>query len=379
MTESRPHIVLRVRSVLGALWLACGLLFFPAVAFSAIGDVISVFSPPGGAPWGMAWDGANLWIVDRSDNRIYEVTTTGTVLSSFVTPDNTSRGLTWDGTNLRLSDNVTDLIYEINTTGTVLSSFPSVGPTPLGLTWDGVNLWVVQHNLGSMYEMTTTGAVVSSFPIPVTPQVGVTWDGTNLWLTKASTIEEWTTTGTLLSSFASPCTNTRGITFDGTNFWIACDGGGPNDFIYQLEGPGASFSIVKRAFWADGTPIPSGATIPSGVGFKYLLYINNQDIARSDVSVRDVLDPAFQYQAGTIQADNSVAECAAAVCTVADEQTIFTAVDGAAFLSDAVDGDIASYTGASLSVDAGDGNVANAQLNINADAVWAVLFSVKMP
>jgi len=379
MIESCPHFIVRMRTLLVALWLASGLLFFPAAAFSATGDVISVFSPPGGGPWGMAWDGANLWIVDHDTDRVYEVTTTGTVLSSFVTPDNTSRGLTWDGTNLWLSDNTTDLIYEIDTTGTVLSSFPSVGLNPLGLTWDGDNLWVVQQNLGSMYEMTTTGTVVSSFPISVTPQVGVTWDGTNLWLTKGNTIEEWTTTGTLVSSFASPCSNTRGITFDGTNFWIACDGGGPNDFIYELEGPTTSLSIVKRAFWPNGTPIPTGATIPSGVEFKYLLYINNQDVARSDVSVRDVLDPAFQYQTGTIQADNSVAECAAAVCTVAEEQTIFTAVDGAAFLSDAVDGDVASYTGASSSVDAGDGNLANAQLNIDADTVWAVLFSVKMP
>ncbi len=59
--------------------------------------------------------------------------------------------------------------------------------------------------------------------------------------------------------------------------------------------------------------------------------------------------------------------------------TIFTAADGAAVLTDAVDGDVASYTGASTSVDAGNENVANLQLDINADAVWALLFSVKMP
>ena len=351
--------------------------FHSTAAFSATGDVISVFSPPGNAPWGMAWDGANLRIVDKSDDRVDEVTTAGTVLSSFATlPD--AKGLTWDGTNLWLADHVANRIYEINTAGTVLSSFPSVGGEPQGLTWDGVNLWVVQRNLGLIYEMTTAGVVVSSFPIPVTPEVGLTWDGTNLWLTKASTIEEWTRTGILVSSFASPCTNTRGITFDGTNFWIACDGGGPNDFIYELEGPAPSFSITKRAFSPDGTPIPTGATIPSGVEFKFLLYINNQGIARSDVSVRDVLDPAFQYEAGTIQVDNSVAACVAAVCTAAEELTIFAAVDGAGFLSDAVDSDVGSYTGASLSVDAGNQNVANLQLDINANVVWAILFSVKM-
>ena len=137
--------------------------------------------------------------------------------------------------------------------------------------------------------------------------------------------------------------------------------------------------LLKRAFWTDSTPIPTGATIPSGVELKYLLYVNNPGAALSDVTVRDVLDPAFLYQAGTIQVDNSVAECVLAVCTTAEELAIFTAVDGAPFLSDAVDGDAASYTGASLSVDAGNGNVGNLQLDINADAVWAILFSVKMP
>ncbi len=139
-------------------------------------------------------------------------------------------------------------------------------------------------------------------------------------------------------------------------------------------------TLTKSAFWTDGTPIPSGATIPGSVEFKYMLYINNPDDVRTDISVRDVLDPAFQYQAETIQVDNSVAACAAAVCTAAEELAIFTAVDGAAFASDAVDGDVASYTAASSSVDAGDENVANLQrVDINAEAVWAIMFSVKMP
>ena len=140
-----------------------------------------------------------------------------------------------------------------------------------------------------------------------------------------------------------------------------------------------SLDIVKRAFWPDGTPIPTGATIPSGVEFKYLLYVNNPGAAISDVTVRDVLDPVFVYQAGTIQVDNSLADCAVSTCTAGEELAIFTAADATAFLTDAADADVASYTGASLSVDAGNGNVANLQLDINANAIWAILFSVKMP
>jgi hypothetical protein len=167
-----------------------------------------------------------------------------------------------------------------------------------------------------------------------------------------------------------------------TDGWISTENNNQSDpdNFYTL-GPQTQqpLDFVKRAFWPDGIVIPTGATLPRGVEFKYLLYINNPDIARADVSVRDVLDAAFQYQVGTIQADNSVAECAATICTVGEELAIFTAADGAAFLSDAADGDVASFTGAGPSVDAGDGNVANAQLNINPDAVWALLFSVKIP
>jgi Domain of unknown function (DUF2341)/Concanavalin A-like lectin/glucanases superfamily len=164
--------------------------------------------------------------------------------------------------------------------------------------------------------------------------------------------------------------------------WISTGNNNQSDpDNFYILGPQIQFALefVKRAFWPDGTPIPTGATLPRGVEFKYLLYINNPDFARADVSVRDVLDAAFQYQAGTIQADNSVAECAVAICTVGEELAIFTAADAATFLSDATDGDVASFNGAGPSIDAGDGIVANAQLNIDPDAVWALLFSVKMP
>ncbi len=93
--------------------------------------------------------------------------------------------------------------------------------------------------------------------------------------------------------------------------------------------------------------------------------------------MRDALDAAFLYQPGTIRVDNSVAECALVACTAGEELTIFAAVDGAAVLSDALGDDVVSY--AAPNIDAGDGNAGNLQLDINADMVWAILFSVEMP
>ena len=136
-------------------------------------------------------------------------------------------------------------------------------------------------------------------------------------------------------------------------------------------------ALFKRAFSLDGTPIPMGSTLPKGVEFNFLLYINNQNEARTDVSIQDVLDPAFAYQPGTIRDDNTVVACAAAACTPAEEAAIFAAVTAAPLLSDAVDGDVAGLTGGNT-IDAGDQNQANVQLDIAANRIWALLFSVKM-
>ena len=124
------------------------------------------------------------------------------------------------------------------------------------------------------------------------------------------------------------------------------------------------------------TPIASGTTIPTGVPFKFMIYINNRAAARGDVSLRDVLDPAFSYQAGTMKVTNGIVACAADTCTAPEESGIFTVVDGVAAASDGVDADVVSISGATI--DVGDANVANGQLNVSANSVWALVFDVQM-
>ncbi len=134
--------------------------------------------------------------------------------------------------------------------------------------------------------------------------------------------------------------------------------------------------LVKRAFLADGTPLADSDTLPRGTLVKYLLYINNRGSVLNDASVQDILAAAFLYQTGTLKVDNTVAECAAADCTAGEEATIFSAIDDNAASTDAVDGDVVSITGSTI--DAGNQNAANAQLDIAANKVWALLFTVKM-
>jgi parallel beta-helix repeat protein len=136
--------------------------------------------------------------------------------------------------------------------------------------------------------------------------------------------------------------------------------------------------IFKRAFTLDGTPIASGTTLPAGLSFQYLLYVNNRNAARDDVSVRDVLDPAFAYEPGTLRVSNAVAACADATCTPVEEAAIRADVAAAAPLTDAADGDVASYSAGTRTIDAGDEHAANARLDIAAARVWALIFTVRM-
>lgn len=161
---------------------------------------------------------------------------------------------------------------------------------------------------------------------------------------------------------------------------IAGDGAALTDSnVFTLLSTGSTLALIKKAFLADGTPLTSGATLPTGTQVKFMIYVNNNSsIGVNDVSMQDVLDPLFAYQAGTIKVDNSVANCAAAACTPAEEAAIFAAADASAALGDSVaPGDVASYDGTNT-IDVGDEVQANGQFNVAANTVGALVFSVQI-
>ena len=148
--------------------------------------------------------------------------------------------------------------------------------------------------------------------------------------------------------------------------------------IFVLNSTGVGLALVKTAWMTvGGAPIGTGSTVPQGTSVDFMIYINNlSSVAINDVSVQDVLDPLFLYQGGTIRVDNSVANCAAAVCIAGEEAAIYAAVAAAAANSDGVDADTSSFAG--VTVDAGDQSVANGTLNVAANTVLAVVFTVQV-
>ncbi len=150
---------------------------------------------------------------------------------------------------------------------------------------------------------------------------------------------------------------------------------------FQLSSTGDGLELVKTAWMtSDGSPITNNSTVPKGTYVDFMIFVNNKgSIAINDISIRDVLDPLFVYQADSIRVDNSVGDCALAVCDTTEEAVIYAAASAVLPTnSDGVDGDTSSYDGPTTTVDAGDENVLNGTLNAAADSVLAVVFTVQV-
>lgn len=132
-----------------------------------------------------------------------------------------------------------------------------------------------------------------------------------------------------------------------------------------------TMSLNKMAFLANGSQLTSGATLPRGTEVRFVIYIDNTtNVPLTDVSVQDVLDPTFAYQAGSMKVDNTLA-------SGATQAVIYSTVNAVAgTVSDAIDANVASAVG--VTIDVGDQNAANGQLDINANSVWAILFRTLM-
>jgi len=137
-----------------------------------------------------------------------------------------------------------------------------------------------------------------------------------------------------------------------------------------------TLALLKRAFLADGTPLAHNDSVPRGTVVKFMIFVNNDTpIPVTDITMQDVLDAAFAYSSPSIKVDNSFT-CATDPCTVPEEALIYAAVNGTGALLDTPGDDVASYDGTDT-IDIGNGNEGtNAQADVAANSVYAMLVTV---
>jgi len=134
-----------------------------------------------------------------------------------------------------------------------------------------------------------------------------------------------------------------------------------------------TMSLNKMAFLTNnGTQLTSGATLPRGTEVSFVIYIDNTTaFGLSDVSVQDVLDPTFAYQANSMQVVDTIP-------TGSSQAVIYSTVNtSGAAVTDVINDDVASAVGVTINV----GNSAvpgNTALDVPASSVWAILFRALM-
>ncbi len=191
--------------------------------------------PVGNQPYGLAFDGANIWAANFNDGTVSEVRTNdGTLLGTFSSGGGEPYGVTYDGANVWVSNQTNNVTKLRGTDGKLLGTFAV--PLPGWMAFDGSNIWVpsaqTQGN-GSVYKLRASdGKNLGTFTVGISP-ITAAFDGANIWVVNGGGNATGNVTklrasdGTVLGTFnvgMSPI----GIAFDGANIWVANSYGNGN-------------------------------------------------------------------------------------------------------------------------------------------------------
>ncbi len=193
----------------------------------------------GSAPYGAAFDGANIWITNYGDNTVTKLRANdGAILGTFGA-GTTPFGVAFDGANIWVSNETANAVTKLRASdGFNLGSF-SVGKSPEQLAFDGTNIWVANAvDYTATKLRASDGTNQGTFAVGNTP-FGVAFDGANIWvgnLNDNSVTKLRASDGFNLGTFAVGYAP-RGVAFDGSHMWVA-------DPAY-IGGPVARCSVPK--------------------------------------------------------------------------------------------------------------------------------------
>jgi hypothetical protein len=212
--------------------------FLPGILFvldptKAPGDVTVAANTLGGEPFGIAFDGTNIWTANLTGSvsiispATYAVTTVTTGFKSVI-------GAVYDGAHMWVTDYGAGTLLKLDSSGTILQTV-AVGNQPEWPVFDGANIWVPNNADNSITVVqASSGTVVATIlqngtnllnaPQEISfdgERILVTNDGNNsVTLFKAADLSLIGNISTGGASFPA------GTCSDGIDFWVALHGNG---------------------------------------------------------------------------------------------------------------------------------------------------------
>ncbi len=196
------------------------------------GPVATLTTSLGAVPLQLAFDGQRIWTANQGPPGSISIVLLGppllivtTVTTGFIQPF----GIIYDGANVWVTDSGDSKLKQLDSTGTVLMS-ASVGAVPLYPGFDGTNIWVPNHGSDTVSVVRATGAFTGTVLATLTgngldgPQQAA-FDGERILVTNndGNSVSLWNASDlTPIGNFSTGANpfGAFGACSDGLNFWI---------------------------------------------------------------------------------------------------------------------------------------------------------------
>jgi hypothetical protein len=208
------------------------------------GEVLGTFAV-GSQPFGVTFDGADVWVSNEKDNSVTKLRASdGKNLGTFAAGTFPS-WMAFDGQNLWIPNSPSSglgTVTRMRTDGVILGAF-QVGPNPIAAAFDGADVWVTNNGSNTVTKLRASdGTVLGTFTVGYNP-IGVAFDGTNIWVANRGdgTVSKLRASdGAVLGTFPTP-NGGYGIAFDGTYIWVLRTSDGAQVASKQLQSTGVAF------------------------------------------------------------------------------------------------------------------------------------------
>jgi len=204
------------------------------------GAVTTLATNLGNGAAGIAFDGARIWIGNSIGGTGVSIVTPGatppwtvtTVTTGFGEP----LGTIYDGSNIWVTDRSQNRLFKLDPSGAILQTV-TVGLNPGYPVFDGTNIWVpnFQENSVSVVRASTGNVLATLTGNGLTGPPLATFDGQRVLVTSVvgSRVSLWKAADLTPISFVSTGLDTSpwGACSDGIHFWIALDSGPPGQLV----------------------------------------------------------------------------------------------------------------------------------------------------
>ena len=219
--------------------------------------------PVGTEPYGVVFDGANIWVSNRGSDNVTKLRASdGANLGTFEAVP-LPEAMAFDGTHIWVASGAGGYgVTKLRASDGAFVSF--FGVDAKGLAFDGAYLWITRRDFGAVVKLAIGGELEDQFSVGTEP-AGIAFDGANIWVANQesdSVTKLRASDGFELSTFdlntppQGDHPGPRGVAFDGAHVWVTHANTGVTR-IRATDGQSLQFMVQNDPFAIafDGTNV----------------------------------------------------------------------------------------------------------------------------